>query len=151
MTLDPYRMVHDSLLNRGDSPFTAESLGFRWDQRFFGESMKNELTFSKYEAFSRIIEVMSLMERAHELTPEDVRGTAEQICDLPEQPEQNMSMEEVVFWAGLATGMEVCRNFEEGLLDEETAEKLMTYSSLFAYSTRNAVVDLALQELEAGK
>ncbi len=113
--------------------------------------MTNQATFTNYEAFSRIIEMMSLMERVHELSPEDVRGTTEEICDLPENPQQSMSMEEVVFWAGLATGMEVCRNFEEGFLDAETAEKLMTYSSLFAYSTRNAVVELVLQELEPGR
>ncbi len=113
--------------------------------------MNRETTFQNYQAFSRIIDMMSLMDRVHELTPNEVRESVSEICSFPENPRQEVSMEEVVFWAGVATGMEVCRNFEEGSIDAEAAEKFMTYSSLFAYSTQSAVVDLTLQNLEGPK
>lgn len=112
--------------------------------------MNNEPTFTNYQAYSRIVEMMSLMERLEELTPEDVGATVREICEIPNEVQEEISMEEVLFWAGLATGMEVCRNCEEGHLDEESAEKLMAYASLFAYSTQNAVVELTLQQLEEG-
>jgi hypothetical protein len=113
--------------------------------------MNKESTLQNYQAFSRIIEMMSLMERAHELSPEETCETANSLCDLTDDSKQDVSMEEVLFWAGVATGMEVCRNFEEGSIDAQTAEKIMSYSSLFAYSTQNAVVDLTLRSLETRK
>jgi len=110
--------------------------------------MNNEPTFKNYQAYSRIVEMMSLMERLEELAPADVRDTVREICEIPDDSQEEISMEEVLFWAGVATGMEVSRNCEEGLLDEQSAEKLMAYASLFAYSTQNAVVELTLQQLE---
>jgi hypothetical protein len=112
--------------------------------------MNKEVAFENCQAFSRIVEMMSLMDRVKELAPEEVLAAVNDICRMPDNSLHCMGMEEVVFWAGVATGMEVCRNFEEGWLDAETAEKFMTYSSLFAYSTQSAVVDLALQKLEPG-
>jgi hypothetical protein len=113
--------------------------------------MNKESTLQNYQAFSRIIEMMSLMERAHELSPAEAGETANAMCDLTDDSKHELSMEEVLFWAGVSTGMEVCRNFEEGSIDAQTAEKIMNYSSVFAYSTQNAVVDLTLQSLETGK
>lgn len=37
---------------------------------------------------------------------------------------------------------------QEAVIDPGTAVKLLVYSSLFARSTKNAVVDLALQQME---
>lgn len=101
-----------------------------------------------WQAFSRIVEVMSFIDRVPELSPEEIRSAAEKLCELPADPQHTMSMEEVIFWAGVATGMDVCRTTDQELMDEATADKFNVYASLFAYSTRNAVVDLALQQLE---
>ena len=60
-----------------------------------------------------------------------------------------MSMEEVVFWAGVASGMEYWRHAEEDTLDPADAEKMLVFSSIFAHSMKNAIVDLALGDLEA--
>ena len=57
-------------------------------------------------------------------------------------------MEEVVFWAGVATGMEYWRHAEEETLDPANAEKMLVFSSIFAHSMKNAIVDLALGDLE---
>jgi len=62
---------------------------------------------------------------------------------------QTMSMEEVVFWAGVAVGMQVSQHAEEGRVDPETEEKVLVFSSIFEHSTKNAIVDLALGEMEA--
>jgi hypothetical protein len=59
-----------------------------------------------------------------------------------------MSMEEVVFWAGVATGMELSLRVEEGTFDPESAEKILLFSSLFEHSTKTAIVDLALRKME---
>lgn len=101
-----------------------------------------------WQAFSRIVEVMSFIDRIPELSEQEIRSTAEKLCELPADPQHSMSLEEVIFWAGVATGMDVCRSTDQELLDEATADKFNVYASLFAYSTRNAVVDLALQQLE---
>ena len=113
--------------------------------------MNNQVTFESNQAFSRILEMMSLMEHIKDLGPDEVLAAVDDICRMPDGSLQCMGMEEVVFWAGVATGMEVCRNFEEGWIDAQAAEKFMTYSSLFAYSTQSAVVDLTLQKLEPEK
>lgn len=110
-----------------------------------------EKNFRDWQAFSRIIEIMSFIDRIGELSPDEIRSTAEKLCELPADAQHTMSMEEVVFWAGVATGMDVCRNADEELIDDATADKFNVYASLFAYSTRNAVVDLALQQLEPTK
>jgi hypothetical protein len=110
--------------------------------------MATDKNFKDWQAFSRIVEVMSFIDRISELSLDEIRSTAEKLCELPADPQHTMSLEEVVFWAGVSTGMDVCRNTEEELMDEATADKFNVYASLFAYSTRNAVVDLALQQLE---
>ncbi|HZP63038.1 MAG TPA: hypothetical protein VFB28_06430 [Terriglobales bacterium] len=110
--------------------------------------MSLDKNFKDWQAFSRIVEVMSFIDRLPDLSPAEVRSTAEKLCELPADPQHTMSLEEVIFWAGVATGMDVCRNADQELMDEATADKFNVYASLFAYSTRNAVVDLALQQLE---
>jgi hypothetical protein len=53
-----------------------------------------------------------------------------------------------VFWAGVASGMEFWRHAEEDSVDPSTAEKMLVFSSIFAHSMKNAIVDLALGELD---
>jgi len=100
------------------------------------------------QAFSRIFEVMSFVDRIQELSPEEIEETAHRLCQLPANPRNSMSLEEVVFWAGVATGMDLSRSMQEDLLDGGSASKIEAYSSLLAYSTKNAVVDITLEQLE---
>jgi hypothetical protein len=57
-------------------------------------------------------------------------------------------MEEVVFWAGIATGMELQSHTQDGSVDEAVAEKMLIFSSIFAHSMKSAIVDLALGTLD---
>jgi len=102
-----------------------------------------------WQGFSRILEVMSFVAEIESFSPQENREVLEDMCQLPPCPGQTMSMEEVVFWAGVAAGMQVSRHAEEGHIDAETDEKVMTFSSIFEHSTKNAIVDLALGEIEA--
>jgi predicted nuclease of restriction endonuclease-like RecB superfamily len=101
-----------------------------------------------WQGFSRILEVMSFVEEAAGFTQEEARETVERFCQLPPSPGETMSMEEVVFWAGVAAGMELSLQVEEGTFDAESAEKVLVFSSLFEHSTKTAIVDLALQNME---
>jgi hypothetical protein len=101
-----------------------------------------------WQGFSRILEVMSFVGEADSFSPEETREIMERLCQLPPSPGETMSMEEVVFWAGVAVGMELSQHAEEGLVDPETAEKVLVFSSIFEHSTKNAIVDLALGEIE---
>ncbi|HKW19171.1 MAG TPA: hypothetical protein VJO35_16815 [Terriglobales bacterium] len=101
-----------------------------------------------WQGFSRILEVMSFIDDADGLTAEESRQILEKFCQLPPCPGETMSMEEVVFWAGLATGMEISRQAQEGRIDEETEEKVLVFSSVFEHSTKTAIVDLALGDIE---
>src|SRR2546422_11743227 len=103
------------------------------------------------QAFSRIFEVMSFVDRIQELSPEEIEETAHRLCQLPANPRNSMSLEEVVFWAGVATGMDLSRSMQEDLLDGSSASKIEAYSSLLAYSTKNAVVDIKFEQLEQRK
>jgi len=95
--------------------------------------------------------MISFVDGIPEMSAEEIEETAHRMCELPSDPERTMSMEEVVFWAGLATGMEICKSRQEDLLDGASAEKIQAYSSLLAYSTKNALVDLTLEQLEPSK
>ena len=97
-----------------------------------------------WQGFSRILEVMSFVDEAEGFTPEESREILDKLCQLPPCPGETMSMEEVVFWAGMAAGMEISRLVEEGRIDPETAEKVLIFSSIFEHSTKTAIVDLAL-------
>jgi hypothetical protein len=112
--------------------------------------MKLETTNRQdWQGFSRILEVMSFIDEVDNFSPEEVREILDKLCQLPLCPSQTMSMEEVVFWAGVAVGMQLSQHAEEGRVDPETAEKVLVFSSLFEHSTKNAIVDLALGEMEA--
>jgi hypothetical protein len=92
---------------------------------------------------------MSFVGEIETFSPQENREVLDGLCQLPPSPSQTMSMEEVVFWAGVAAGMQVSRHAEEGLIDPETDEKVMTFSSIFEHSTKNAIVDLALGDIES--
>ena len=102
-----------------------------------------------WQGFSRILEVMSFVGEIDTFNPEETRGIMEKLCQLPPCPGQTMSMEEVVFWTGVAVGMQVSQQAEGGGIDAETEEKVLVFSSIFEHSTKNAIVDLALGEMES--
>jgi hypothetical protein len=102
-----------------------------------------------WQGFTRILEVMSFVDEIEQFSTDEVREIAGRLCQLPPNPADTMSMEEVVFWAGVAAGIELSQQAEEGRVDPETAEKLLVFSSIFEHSTKNAIVDLALGEMEA--
>jgi hypothetical protein len=111
--------------------------------------MKLETTNRRdWQGFTRVLEVMSFVDELGDHSPEDIRETVEGFCELPTNPGQTMSLEEVVFWAGVASGMEFWRHAEEESVDPSTAEKMLVFSSIFAHSMKNAIVDLALGELD---
>jgi hypothetical protein len=111
--------------------------------------MKLETTNGRdWQGFTRILEIMSFVDELGEWTPGDIRETVANLCEFPPNPGQTMSLEEVVFWAGVASGMEFWRHAEEETVDPSTAEKMLVFSSIFAHSMKNAIVDLALGELD---
>jgi hypothetical protein len=101
-----------------------------------------------WQGFSRILEVMSFVDEADGFSAEECRDILDRLCQLPPCPGETMSMEEVVFWAGVAAGMELSRHTEEGRIDPETAERVLVFSSIFEHSTKTAIVDLALGEMD---
>lgn len=101
-----------------------------------------------WQGFTRILEIMSFLDELGDHSAGEIRETIEKFCELPPNAGQTMSMEEVVFWAGVASGMEFWRHAEEDTIDPSTAEKMLVFSSIFAHSMKNAIVDLALGELD---
>jgi len=111
--------------------------------------MKLETTDRRdWRGFTRILEVMAFLDEIEERSPDEVSEAVERFCELPPDPGQTMSMEEVVFWAGVASGMEFWRHAEEDTVDATTAEKMLIFSSIFSHSMKNAIVDLALVDLD---
>jgi hypothetical protein len=111
--------------------------------------MKLETTSKRdWQGFTRVLEVISFVDEMEERSPGEIREAVEKFCDLPPNPGQAMSLEEVVFWAGVATGMEFWRQAEEETVDPGTAEKMLIFASIFSHSMKNAIVDLALGDLE---
>lgn len=104
-----------------------------------------------WQGFTRILEIMSFVDEIGEQSEIDIQRAVDKFCELPSDPGQTMSLEEVVFWAGVASGMEFWRHAEEETVDPATAEKMLVFSSIFAHSMKNAIVDLALGELEPDK
>jgi hypothetical protein len=101
-----------------------------------------------WQGFTRILEIMSFVDELGDQAPADTQEAVAGFCELPPNPGQTMSLEEVVFWAGVATGMEFWRHAEEENVDAATADKMLVFSSVFAHSIKNAIVDLALGELD---
>jgi hypothetical protein len=112
------------------------------------EMMKLETTNARdWRGFSRILEVMTFLEEIADCSAGEVRQALEEFCELPPNPGQTMSLEEVVFWAGVASGMEFSRYAQEQA-DPGSEQKMLLFASLFAHSMKNAIVDLAIGELE---
>ncbi len=101
-----------------------------------------------WQGFTRILEIISFLDEIEERSPDEIRDAVQRFCELPPNPGQTMSMEEVVFWAGVASGMEFWRHAEEERIDPATAEKMLIFASIFSHSMKNAIVDLALGDLE---
>lgn len=93
--------------------------------------------------------MLSFIDEIDTRSTDEIRDAVQRFCELPPNPGQTMSMEEVVFWAGVASGMEFWRHAEEETVDPNTAEKMLIFSSIFAHSMKNAIVDLALGDLES--
>jgi hypothetical protein len=91
---------------------------------------------------------MSFVDEADCLSPEESGEIIDKLCQIPPCAGETMSMEEVVFWAGVAAGMELSRHSEEGRIDPDSAEKALVFSSLFEHSTKTAIVDLVLGDIE---
>jgi hypothetical protein len=102
-----------------------------------------------WQGFTRILEVMTFLDEIEGRSKWEVQEAVDSFCDLPPNPGQTMSMEEVVFWAGVASGIEYSRHADEDTVDPVSAEKMLVFSSIFAHSMKNAVVDLALGDMEA--
>jgi hypothetical protein len=101
-----------------------------------------------WQGFTRILEIMSFVDEMDDQAPADIHQAVAGLCDLPPNPGQTMSLEEVVFWAGVASGIEFWHHAEEETVDAATAEKMLVFSSVFAHSMKNAILDLALGELD---
>jgi hypothetical protein len=101
-----------------------------------------------WQGFTRILEVMTFLDEIETRSKDEIQEAVDDFCDLPPNPGQTMSMEEVVFWAGVASGIEYSRHADEDTIDAVSAEKMLVFSSIFAHSVKNAVVDLALGDLE---
>jgi hypothetical protein len=101
-----------------------------------------------WQGFTRILEVLSLLDEIEQRSPQEIHEAIDGFCELPPNPGETVSMEEVVFWAGIATGMELQSHTEDGIVDEAVAEKMLIFSSIFAHSMKSAIVDLALGDLD---
>lgn len=152
-------MLHKGITDERDMKFSTAPdrvlIGRRnWRQKFAltGDAMMKLETTNRrdWQGFTRILEVMSLVDDLESRSPEEIRESVESFCELPPNPGQTMSMEEVVFWSGVSCGMEFWRHAEEGTIDPATAEKMLVFASIFGHSMKNAIVDLALGDLETG-
>jgi len=102
-----------------------------------------------WQGFSQIMEIMAFLDEIENYSPDQIRASIEQFCRLPPNPGQTMSLEEVVFWAGVASGMEFMRYSEEEMIDAAATEKMLLFASIFSHSLKTAIVDLALRDLES--
>ena len=112
--------------------------------------MKLETTNNPdWQGFTRILELMTFIEEIEDRSGQDICQAVDEFCQLPVNPGQTISLEEVVFWAGVASGMEFSRHAAEQEEPESAnAEKMLVFASLFAHSLKHAIVDLAIGELE---
>ena len=102
-----------------------------------------------WQGFAKVLEVITFLNELEDRSEDEVRQAIDQFCQLPANLGQTMSLEEVVFWAGVASGMEFARRAQEqDELDGDSSDKMLVFASLFAYSLKNAIVDLAIGELE---
>jgi hypothetical protein len=102
-----------------------------------------------WQGFTKILEVITFLNELDDRSEQEVRQAIDQFCQLPANPGQTMSLEEVVFWAGVASGMEFARRAQDqDELDGGSTDKMLVFASLFSHSLKNAIVDLAIGELE---
>src|SRR2546430_4569977 len=92
------------------------------------------------QAFSRIFEVMSFVDRIQELSPEEIEETAHRLCQLPANPGNSMSLEAVLFLGGGSTWKGGFRRMQGNPLDRGSPRQIETFSFLFACSTKKTIV-----------
>jgi len=111
--------------------------------------MRLETTDRKdWQGFTRILEVLSLLDEIQQRSPQEIREAIEGFCDLPPNPGQTVSMEEVVFWAGIAAGMELRGYVEDGTVDEAVAgTQIGRYPAADIRLPRAEVVQVALDQV----
>ncbi|HZP16831.1 MAG TPA: hypothetical protein VFB00_02620 [Terriglobales bacterium] len=103
-----------------------------------------------WRGFARLLEIISFIDELDQRPREEVRKALDGFCELPLNAGQTLSLEEVVFWAGISTGVQFMRQAEEeDNVDPVTVEKMLVFSSIFAHSLKSAIVDLALGEIES--
>lgn len=101
-----------------------------------------------WSAYSHIVNVMWLMENLPALSPEELDGELTRALENSENVRHTMTLDEIVFWAGMATGLNLSRSAESGQLDPSIRDRIARYAALFAESTKSAVVEMTIRDLE---
>src|SRR5581483_9043322 len=90
-----------------------------------------------WRGFARLLEIISFIDELDQRPREEVRKALDGFCELPLNAGQTLSLEEVVFWAGISTGVQFMRQAEEeDNVDPVTVEKMLVFSSIFAHSLK---------------
>lgn len=103
---------------------------------------------SCWRTYSRILNLMTLMETLPDLSPEEREDAISKLCEQSENARHSMTLDEIVFWAGIATGLQLSRNVEAANVDPELRDRVACFATLFAESTKSAVVEMTIRDLE---
>lgn len=101
-----------------------------------------------WNTYSRIVHFMTVVETLSDLSPEELDLQLGKACQQSDRAKQAMTLDEVVFWAGIATGLKLSEAVEAGKVDPNIRDRVAAYASLFAESTKSAVVEMTLRDLE---
>jgi hypothetical protein len=103
---------------------------------------------SCWNTYSHIVHLMSLVETLSDLSREELDLLLGRVGEQWARASQTTTLDEVVLWAGIATGLKLSRAVEAGTVDPEIRDRVASYASLFAESTKSAVVEMTLRDLE---
>ena len=103
---------------------------------------------SCWHTYSRILNLMTLMESLPDLSPAERDEAISKLCEQSENCRHSMTLDEVVFWAGIATGLQLSRNVEAGNVDPDARDRVACFATLFSESTKSAVVEMTIRDLE---
>ncbi|HET7442187.1 MAG TPA: hypothetical protein VFJ47_12865 [Terriglobales bacterium] len=101
-----------------------------------------------WSTYSHIVNVMWLMENLPALSAEELDGELTRVLESSENVRHTMTLDEIVFWAGIATGLNLSRSVETGELEPHIRERIAKYAALFAECTKSAVVEMTIRDLE---
>ena len=101
-----------------------------------------------WHTYSRILNLMVLMETLPDLSPGEQAEAVSKVCEQSENARHSMTLDEIVFWAGMASGLELSRNLEAGKVDPDIRDRVACFATLFAESTKSAVVEMTIRDLE---